>query len=226
MEHEAIEELLAGYALRALSGEDARQADQLLSDHVPTCATCRGTLTGFQDALGDLALAPDPISPPETLLGRLHRELGPPARGRRPMTVFAVAASVVAVVGMAGLAVSQGVRASQAQKRVALVQDAIDTARQPDATRVPVGPMTEIARPGLQEFYIYGNGVPDPPPGMVYRLWLGSGSGFTPMVDFLPEDGVVILHVAFDPSQFDRIEITQEPTGSVASQPGRVVWAA
>ena len=89
MEHEAIEELLAGYALRSLSGEDAREADRLLTEHVPTCPICRDALTGFQELAGELALDVPAASPPETLLVRLHRDLEAPARRLGPRTLVA-----------------------------------------------------------------------------------------------------------------------------------------
>src|SRR3954454_2545884 len=108
MEHDRIEELLAGYALQSLSGDDARETDRLLADHVPSCAACRGILRDFQGVTGDLALGAEAVAPPDVLLPRLHREMGAPARRRRPVAVAAAAASIVAVVGMAGLSVSQG----------------------------------------------------------------------------------------------------------------------
>ena len=43
-DHEQLEELLAGYALLALSEEDAARADRILTEHVPGCALCRRTL--------------------------------------------------------------------------------------------------------------------------------------------------------------------------------------
>ena len=230
MEHEAIEEMLAGYSLRSLSGEDARQADLLLSDHVPTCIMCRDLLAAFQAINGDLALAPDPVEPPEPLLARLHRELGPPSRSRRPMTLFAVAASVVAVVGMAGLAVSQGIRADHATEARKQAADLASFVSQPDAKVSRVGPIAEATRPGIEEFYIYGRGVPNPAPGMVYRLWLGtSDAPFTFVGDFLPEQGYVLIHVtAFDPSQYDSVVVTEEPAGSTPSQPApdAIRWRA
>ncbi|MDQ3210096.1 MAG: hypothetical protein M3Q20_02795, partial [Actinomycetota bacterium] len=94
-EHEHIEELLAGYVLRSLSGADAAEADLLLSDHVPGCRRCKESLDDFERLSADLAFAAEPMAPPETLLPRLHRELEPQAPRRRPMQVFAVAASMV-----------------------------------------------------------------------------------------------------------------------------------
>ena len=99
-DHDVIEELLAGYVLRGLSGTDAAEADRLLSEHVPDCTTCRDTLDDLQRLTADLGLAATPVAPPETLLPRLHRELEPQAPRRRPMQLFAVAAGVVAVVGL------------------------------------------------------------------------------------------------------------------------------
>lgn len=74
--HEAIEELLAGYALRSLSREDAALTDSLLLDHLPSCAGCRDTLAIFQRIAGDLALAVPAVASPESLLLRLAHELG------------------------------------------------------------------------------------------------------------------------------------------------------
>ena len=65
-DHTAIEELLAGYVLRSLTGEDASEADRLLSDHVPICSLCRQTLAGF------LGIANDALGP----LRRIHLWLG------------------------------------------------------------------------------------------------------------------------------------------------------
>ena len=46
--YDRIDELLAGYALRSLSGEDAAEADRVLSEHVPAATRCRETLAGVQ----------------------------------------------------------------------------------------------------------------------------------------------------------------------------------
>lgn len=224
MEHEAIEELLAGYVLRSLSGEDAREADRLLSEHVPSCAMCRNVLAGFRDVASDLALEPTPLVAPEVLLPRMHRELELPAPRRRPAAMFAAAASVVAVLGLGGLAVSQGVQASDARKTADLVRRALDLSQQPNADQVPVGPVTEIGMPGNPILYIYGTNVPDPAPGMVYRVWLRSGSTYSVCQDFRPEDGFVIVECPFDPAGFDTVVVTEVPEGSAQTEPQDQGW--
>jgi Anti-sigma-K factor rskA, C-terminal len=227
--HEQIDELLAGYVLGSLSGEDAAQADRLLTDHVPTCAACRETLTAFQGVAADLALDAPPLSPPDTLLPRLHREMGPPERRRRPLQMFAVAASVVVVAGLAGLAVTQTLGRSHSQARADALSNAMNLAAQPNANLVPVGPATEISAPGQETFYLYGQDVPSPPAGMEYRVWLVSGTSATFAGRFLPENGFVALEVHFDPSRFDGLWVTVEPSSSdtsTAPQASDVLWHA
>ena len=229
--HETIEELLAGYVLRSLSGEDAVRADHLLSDHVPHCPACRDSLAVFQGVSADLALEAAPIRPPDTLLPRLHRALGAQDRRRRSVSMFAVAASVVAVVGFAGLAVTQNVRVNHAQSRIDNISSAFDFARRPGASMVQVDsnssdtdPITEISRPGTQRFYLVGRDVPMPPHGTVYRVWLLSGTHATWATDFVPEPGMMVVALEFDPSLYDRILISVEPAGSTPGTPELAVW--
>lgn len=231
--HGAIEELLAGYVLRSLSGEDAARADQLLSDHVPSCPACRDSLAVFQGVTSDLALAAQPLAPPETLLPRLHRDLGAQGSRRRPAAIFAVAASVVAAVGLAGLTVSQGVRANNTQSRMNDIAQAFDFARRPGASMVSVDsssasmdPITEISEPGVEECYLVGRDLPSPTPGAVYRVWLISGTAPTFAGEFLPEPDFTVVRLEFDPSAYDRILITVEPAGSVPVTPLDPVWQA
>ena len=229
--HEAIEELLAGYVLRSLSGEDAERADHLLSDHVPQCPACRDSLAVFQAVTADLSLDPSPVQPPDTLLPRLHRDLGVQDRRRRPGAIFAVAASVVAVVGFAGRAVSQNMRVNDTRSRMDDIRSAMDFATRPGASMVQVDssdsdtePITEISHPGTERFYLVGNDVPMPPEGTVYRVWLLSGTQATYATDFVPEPGMMVVELEFDPSQYDRILISVEPAGSTPDTPEIAVW--
>ena len=98
--------------------------------------------------------------------------------------------------------------------------------QRPDARLVPVGPVNEVSAPGEEEFYVMGEGVPSPPAGMVYRVWLVSGGTPTFVGDFLPEAGRVFLVVPFDPSSYDDLWISIEPAGSPADAPTDVQWRA
>src|SRR5688500_11090216 len=106
-EHDRVEELLAGYALRSLTGDDAREADRLLSEHVPVWENRRATLLAFSETVSVLALAADPMPPPETLLPRLHREIEPLTARRPAGRWVGVAAGMAVVLVTGGLAVSQ-----------------------------------------------------------------------------------------------------------------------
>jgi Anti-sigma-K factor rskA len=222
-DHDAIEELLAGYVLRSLSGADADEADRLLSEHVPACSRCQDTLLSFRDVAGDLALDASPMTPPDVLLPRLHRELDPREARRHPFQLFAVAAGVAAIVGLAGLAVSQGMRANDANAEADDLRAAAQMALRPDASRDPVGPVRELSAPGVDEFYIMGTDCPPPPEGMVYRVWVVSDGQPIHVGDFLPVDGEVFVPVPFDPATYDLL-ISVEAADSEPTTPTDVLW--
>jgi hypothetical protein len=229
-DHDTIDELLAGYMLRALSGDDAVEADRLLTEHVPDCVTCRQTLDAFRGVVGDLGLAPRPAAPPETLLPRLQRELdGRRTRrmtNRSPAKLVFAAAAVVVTIGVGGLVVTQtGGTGSHALAQADLRQ-ALAIAERPDARTNDLGPATEVTAPGLGETWIYGTGVASPPPGLTYRLWaIAPGGGITYVGDFAPIDGVVVLRLALDTSATIDLLVTLEPAGSNPGQPGEPAWS-
>jgi hypothetical protein len=109
-DHDAIDELLAGYVLEALSGADADEADRLLVDHVPGCARCHETLDDFAAVVGDLGLSVPAAPAPDLLWPRIERDLEPRSGRRFALgsggRVAAAVAAVVAVVGIAGLALT------------------------------------------------------------------------------------------------------------------------
>jgi hypothetical protein len=224
-EHERIDEILAAYVLRALSGPDAAEADRLLSDHVPACSDCRRTLEAFQAVASDLASQADPVQPPDLLLARLHRDLAPPRR--RSVQVLAVTAGVVAMVSLAGVAVAQDVRAGRSRSKTADIARALDTASRPGARMVTVGPATEISAPGSADVYLYGGKMPEAPSGRVYRVWSVAQDGSARyLCELKVEDGVAFAHVKLDPAGVAKIVITVEDKGSEPLRPGQVAWSS
>lgn len=234
LEHDRIDELLAGYALRSLSGEDSTEADRLLSQHVPGCERCRETLFAFTDTVADLALAADPIAPPETLLPRLHRELG--SRGGRPAAGrwAGVAAGVAVVLVTGGLAVSQVLRASDLQDQNALFAQALRYSQRPDADSARLvgtdaanpAPVSQVAAPEVDHFFLVGSDVPPAPAGQIYGIWLSDGVDAVFAGTFVPGPDVTVVRVPFDRSRFDRVLITLEIEGTVPSEPGDALWEA
>ena len=225
---------MAGYALRSLSGEDATEADRLLSQHVPGCARCRETLLALSDTVADLAFAADPIAPPDTLLPRLHRELEP--RGERlPVGRWAgVAAGVAVVLVAGGLAVSQMLRASDLEDRNALFAQALRYSQRPDADSTSLvetdaedpAPVSEVAAPDVDHFFLVGRDVPPAPTGSVYGIWLSDGVDAVFAGTFVPGPGVSVVKVPFDRSRFDRVLITLEADDSLPTEPGEALWEA
>jgi hypothetical protein len=236
--HEWIEELLAGYVLRSLSGEDAVVADRLLSEHVPNCPMCRDTLAAFQGVAGEVALAPAPVPPPELLLPRIHELLGEPEgrKRRRPMPLWAAAASIVALVGLAGWNVSLGFRANSAEDQKSTLLRALDIASRPDSEQVLLnpsgstaqGPMTEIRAPGVEPIYLVGHDIPEPGAGRVYQVWLGSAGRYKPVGTFFPEESFTVLELHnVNPSVYDEILITEELSGTSPLHPSAATrWQA
>jgi Anti-sigma-K factor rskA len=232
--HERVEELMAGYVLRSLTGDDAREADRLLSEHVPGCERCRQVLLAFTDTVADLAFATDPLAPPEPLLPRLHRELEPrparPAAGRWA----ALAAGIVAVVVAGGVAVSQGLRAGDLAQRADLFAQALDLSQRPDAQSASLvasdaehaAPVSEVTAPDVGYFFLIGRDVPLAPAGTTYGIWLSDGVGAVFAGTFVPQPDLTVVKVPFDRSRFDRVLITLETEGTVPSAPGRPVWEA
>jgi hypothetical protein len=238
--HEWIEELLAGYVLRSLSGEDAIVADRLLSEHVPNCPMCRDTLAAFQGVAGEVALAPAPVAPSDLLLPRMHELLGEPSgrRRRRPVSLWAAAASIVALVGLAGWNVSLGFRANHAESQNSTLFRALDVWQRPDSQKVPLAPsgtgnesqMTELSAPGVQPIYLVGRNIPAPGPGHIYQVWLGSNGRYTPVRGgtFFPDEDVTVLELRnVNPNVFDDILITEELAGTTPLHPSAATrWHA
>jgi Anti-sigma-K factor rskA len=224
-DHDQIDEILAAYVLRGLSGPDATEADRLLSDHVPTCSDCRRTLEAFRVIAADLATQADPMQPPDLLLARLHRQLAP--RRRRSVQVMVVAAGVVAVVGLAGVAVAQDVRAGRNRSRAADITRALDMASRPGARMVTVGPATEISVPGSVDVFLYGGKVPEAPSGRVYRVWsVGPDGTARYLCELKVENGMAFAHMQFDPTKVVKIMITVEAKDTQPNHPGQVQWSS
>ena len=228
-DHASIEELLAGYALDSLTGADAAEMDQLLDEHVPGCLTCRRTLDAFGTVVGDLALAAEPLTPPDTLLPSLRRDLEPRVRRLGPVRLVAVAASVLLVVGLGGVALTLSGDGSGPITQLSAqdLQQALSLAQRDDATTRDLGPATEVSAEGVDHFYLYGYEVPAPPAGQIYRLWLVSGAASRYLGQFVPEPGgEVVLRVEADPAGWERVLVTVEPAGTEPSEPGQPAWEA
>jgi len=239
-DHARIDELLAGHALHALDGSDLREAEVILTEHVPTCDRCRDTVDQFRAITADLALGSRPAPPPEVLLPRLRRETlaiplderrAEPPRPRRALGSWISAAVALTLVGLvlwnAFLHVRlQGVTATQ--KDITRVTHFM---AQPDAQTVALE-SDRHARVlmGFREAQValFGSDIPEPASGNVYRLWVGHGvRDYQHVADFRPENGVVAILLEFDARKYDEILVTEESGDGRGAEPaGPPVWAA
>jgi hypothetical protein len=230
-DHERIEELLASHALLALDGEDAAEAERLLAEHVPSCATCRRTVADHQVVAGDLGLAADPAPPPDLVLARIHRDLrNAETRRRSPLgSLVAIAAGVLALVAMGALSVSMMDRASDAEDGRTLALELVSLMRSPGVDPVSVDPQgtaptsssfVGVPAPDVRSFYLAADVCPEPRPGHAYQLWLGRDGSFSPAGDmFVPSGGTVLIKLTVDVSRYDEVWITEEETGAPPSSP-------
>ena len=211
-DHDAIQELLAAHALRVVADEDAARAQRILGEHLPVCEICRDTMQAFEGLAGDLALATDPVEPPDLLLARLHRDMdagGPQARRVRTGWIAAVAAGFILLIGVAGSALLGGAGTS-ATLAAADLRQAVAAAEKPGAQTNDLGAVVEVSLPDHSGFYLWGEDVPQPPPGQVYRLWLVSGTQAYYVGEFAPDaTGVVAIQVEVD-GDYDEVFVTTE----------------
>jgi hypothetical protein len=233
-ENDRIDELLAGYALGALSAEDAEAADRLLTEHIPTCARCRETLSGFQAVAGDLGLAAAPRSPSELLAARVARDVAEERRIRRrrgPGTVIGVAAAAtVAVFGLVTWNVVLQQRVSRAEGFQATMAEGFHMLSQPGSERISVteddgGPNLYLASlRGAGRMYLMGSGVPQPGEGRVYHVWGMRGADAELLAEFVPlDDGLVAVEIPWGLEPFDRLLIAVDPSDG-PGRPHRVRW--
>jgi Anti-sigma-K factor rskA len=232
-DHEAIRELLAGHALRALDEADRAAAETLLASHLPSCAECRDLLRAFEAVAADLALAPSPVHPPELLEHRLRREIRPGSGPRWPARILAgVAVAALAVVGVWNLHLVG--RVSDAEDREASTSEVLTTLSHPSSRVVPLAAerldhpvkMAVAYVPGQPRLYLFGS-LPEPASKRIYQLWLAQGDRFESKATFVPERGIVVLTILVDPRGYDGVLITEEPgTGSHVPSGRRVVTAS
>jgi anti-sigma-K factor RskA len=79
IDHQAIRDLLPGYALDCLETEE----EKTVREHLASCESCRETLASFRDVSDRLSLAVPMAEPPKSLEGRIMRRIDHALVGRR-----------------------------------------------------------------------------------------------------------------------------------------------
>ena len=215
--HEAVQEVLAGYALHSLGPGQEEEAEALIAGHLPFCSECRDALEGFQRVAGDLALAADSQRPPRTLGASLKRDL----RRGRSIAAWAgrvvAAAGVIVVLGTLAWNLHLTGRVSDAELRQVRQTEVLATVSHPASRVVPLswrlqasqGSLAATYVPGRPHLYLFGS-VSAPTEDHIYQVWLARGGRFIRAGAFVPERGLVLLRIEHDPSGYDGMLITEE----------------
>jgi anti-sigma-K factor RskA len=237
--HEIWEDATAAYLLGALE-ETERAA---FEEHLADCPACREEVDELLPAAQALPIAVDPLAPPPSLKARImadvHREAallaaaGPeadrpsaPAARRRfslpswrlPRLVPAALAAVLLLVGVGiGVGVSQ---LGSGSERTITAQ----VAKTADAQRADA----ELEING-DEARLVARGLPAPPSGRVYQVWL-KRDGHAPEATaalFKPSrDGTATASVPGSLDDVDQVMVTDEPDGGSQMPTGDLLLVA
>ncbi|HKA11244.1 MAG TPA: anti-sigma factor [Candidatus Dormibacteraeota bacterium] len=202
-EHNELESGIEAYLLGSADAEEYER----LRTHIEGCSRCRALAARLSRGLAALPLAPEPVEPPAGLHGRVLAAAAAARAGgeqqrsrprfqmqerRRPRRVWlpgahaalgAAAALLFGFGAIAGVGLARlGPFRQQPQtvERYQLAGSGQLAGVQASAVRLRDGGIT------LVEF----RGLPEPPPGRVYELWLvRADGGAEPAAVFTPESG-------------------------------------
>jgi len=234
--HEQWEDATGAYVLGALD-ENERAA---FEEHLAGCPACREEVDELRPAVEVLPISVEPLDPPPALKARIMAEVereasllaaaGPeadrpparePARRRRrfslhiPRLVPVAVAAVLLIVGVA-IGVGVGELGSPSERTV--------TAQVSDAP----GATLQLEVNG-EEGRLMARGLPAPPNGRVYQVWL-KRDGHAPEPTaalFMPSrDGAATASVPGSLEGVDQVMVTDEPDGGSPQPTGDLLAVA
>jgi anti-sigma factor RsiW len=222
--HEHWEDAAGAYLLGAM--EDSERA--AYEEHLAGCPACRAEVDELAPAAEALPLSAEPVAPPPALKARIMAEVEreaellaaagpeadrPPAPARRrllpslriPRLVPAAVAAALLIVG-AGIGI--GITQLGSGSEHTVTAKVTDPKRAPDATAD-----VEVGSDGVT---IVAHGLPAPPPGRVYQVWL-KRAGHAPEPTsalFKPSrDGTATASVPGTIEGVAQVLVTDEPDG-------------
>lgn len=201
--HTRIEELLAARALGGLEPEDERLLEQERAAHGPACEECARLEREYAETAGLLAFALEPLPLREGLEEEvLARAIGsPPAPRRRiPFLRRILAVGVAAALVAAGW-VLHSLTEPTAGPGFGIIR----------FEGSAEGLLAVAFRPGEPGAYLIGTGLPAPPEGKRYELWLITDGQPVPAGCFAPAGGAVRVPVRGDLGEADLLAVTVEP---------------
>ncbi len=231
--HEHWHDATAAYLLAALD-ETERAA---FEEHLAGCPACREEVDELLPAALALPVSVEPVDPPPALKARIMAEVEreaallaaagpeadrPPARRRRrfplrvPRLVPVAVAAALLVVGVA-IGVGVGELGGTPERTV--------TAQ---LTGMPADASVQVELSG-EEGRLMARGLPAPPSGRVYQVWL-KRDGHAPEPTaalFVPSrDGAATASVPGSMEGIDQVMVTDEPDGGSPQPTGDLLAVA
>jgi anti-sigma-K factor RskA len=228
-----IHALSGAYAVDAL--DPAEKAE--FEEHLAACATCRAEVAGLREATALLAetTANEPPAalrdrvlaqiatvrplPPEAPDATESRSVTPIRSRRRPWTLLAAAAALVAVASGGAVAWQQLSGPDQSQTQLSAVDRVLQAA---DAKRVnvtlPGGVRASVVRSVTEgKAVLVTRNMPAAPSGRIYEIWLQTPGGAMVPAGTMTDGGsrTVLLHG--DATTATGAGITVEPKGGSES---------
>jgi anti-sigma-K factor RskA len=229
-EHQAIEELLPGYALGCLDAEE----EKAIREHLASCQPCRERLESFREVSDRLSLAVPMAQPPKSLEGRIMRRIDNTLLGRRLSSRWVQrfrhpALAAMAAVLIVALAVGNIVQLAKAplmppQPRSGRLMTA--TLAGTEQAREAYG--TIVLDPKDNKGVLAVNGLPILDAAHQYQLWLiRDGQRRSGGVFSVDDEGYgsLLLTVPDDFKDFRSFGISIEPLGGSQAPTGAKVMS-
>ncbi len=215
MEHEAVHELTAAYALDALDPDEERRYEE----HLAGCERCREELASFSEIAGSLALAVDPAKPPPELRGRIldtARAERPNVVPLRPRWAYPVAA-VAAVAACA--AIGFGLWAASLHSRLDRAQEAFHGLPLTGAAGSVV-----LGADGRAALVV--SGLEPTPAGKTYEAWVLQDGKAYPAGLFQGGQGTIVVRLEHRVPHGAVVGVTIERAGGASSPSGQPLVAS
>jgi hypothetical protein len=230
-------------ALDGLDGDDEVALERSLAEHGPGCAECARLLAELEEAAGSLALALEPAAVPEWMEDHVvARALGtgkplvavggtaatasapapaaPPARAGGPWrALVGIAAAFVLFAG--GWVLRDATAPEPEEPAPALAGAQVVTFDGAEGT------LAVAYRPGEAGVYILGSGLPAPPEGKVYEVWMIEDAMPVAGPCLVPEaDGSLFTYVDAELGTTDTMAVTVESSSCPDAPTGDPILTA
>jgi anti-sigma-K factor RskA len=192
---------LEAYVLGALEPSEAAAFEA----HLGQCSTCRDGVASYGGVLRALRALPAALAPP------------PPRIARPPLGWIAA----VAAAAVVGIVVGEGATGTGADRDVVAITQLIAAQSRAVALSGTSARGTAIvAREGRGTAFVV-SGLPPPPPGRGYQVWVRGADVRSPGMLRRTSDGLEVLVVRGDVlAGAHRIGITIEPAGGSPARTG------